>query len=57
MSDILKICPYCGSEYASWARGCCGESTNHGVYVIDDEETEYGTSAEAWAALNSRQSQ
>jgi hypothetical protein len=56
MADILKICPYCGNEYASWALGCCGESTDHGVYVIDDDDdqTQYDTYKEADKALDAR---
>jgi len=52
MTDILFVCPYCGSEYAGWQRGCCGESRNHWVYIIDGmEETQYETLAEAQRAL------
>lgn len=56
MTDILKVCKYCGNEYAGWALGCCGKSIAHAVYVIDDDEegTQYDTYDEAASTIKSR---
>jgi len=39
MFDIIKVCPYCGNEYGGRI-GCCGESENHGEYIITDDPDE-----------------
>jgi hypothetical protein len=41
ITDVVTICPYCGSEATSfmWHQGCCGESSDHFVqgYLFSDD--------------------